>query len=86
MRKKKDVNYKVDGCEIYQLEELYETSDFDALKGSEGIIEYLDTAEEEHALISTDYDFNTSKPYTHVDIHPSLMLGVMGNQIVFSRK
>ena len=81
--KKKDTNYKVDGCKIYELEELYGTSNFDDLKGSEGIIEYLDTAEEESALISSDYDFNTSKPYTHVDIHPSLMLGVMGNQIVF---
>ena len=81
--KKKDTNYKVDACKIYELEELYGTSNFDDLKGSEGIIEYLDTAEEETALISSDYDFNTNKPYTHVDIHPSLMLGVMGNQIVF---
>jgi len=81
--KKKIVNYKVDDCKIYELNELYETSNFDDLKGSEGIIEYLDTAEEETALISSDYEFNLSKPYTHIDIHPSLMLGVMGNQIVF---
>jgi DNA-directed RNA polymerase II subunit RPB2 len=81
--KKKDPNFQVDSCKIYELNELYETSNFDDLKGSEGIIEYLDTAEEETALISSDYDFNLSKPYTHIDIHPSLMLGVMGNQIVF---
>jgi DNA-directed RNA polymerase II subunit RPB2 len=81
--KKKDPNFQVDSCKIYELNELYETNNFDDLKGSEGIIEYLDTAEEETALISSDYDFNLSKPYTHIDIHPSLMLGVMGNQIVF---
>jgi len=81
--KKQDPNFKVDGCKIYELEELYKTSNFDDLKGSEGIIEYLDTSEEETALISTDYELNLSKPYTHCEIHPSLLLGVMGNQIVF---
>ena len=81
--KKQDPNFKLDGCKIYELEELYKTSNFDDLKGSEGIIEYLDTSEEETALISTDYEFNLSKPYTHCEIHPSLLLGVMGNQIVF---
>jgi DNA-directed RNA polymerase II subunit RPB2 len=60
-----------------------DTNNFDDLKGSQGIIEYLDTAEEECALISSNYNFDTNKPYTHIEIHPSLMLGVMGNQIVF---
>ena len=81
--KKKDLNFQIDSCKIYEINELYETSDFDNLKGSDGIIEYLDTAEEETSLISTSYDFNINKPYTHIEIHPSLMLGVMGNQIVF---
>ena len=43
----------------------------------------MDTAEEECALISSNYNFDKNKPYTHIEIHPSLILGVMGNQIVF---
>ena len=81
--KKKDENYDVNTCKIYKLEELYETDDFSKLENTEGIIDYLDTAEEESTLITTEYDYDESKPYTHVEIHPSLMLGVMGNQVVF---
>jgi len=81
--KKKDTNFKINNCNIYEIDELYETTSFDDLKNTQGIIEYLDTSEEETSLISSDYDFNESKPYTHIDIHPSLLLGVMGNQIVF---
>jgi len=62
---------------------LYDTDDFSKLDNTEGVIDYLDTAEEETTLISMDYELDENKPYTHVEIHPSLMLGVMGNQIVF---
>jgi DNA-directed RNA polymerase II subunit RPB2 len=81
--KKKNENYDVNSCNIYKIEDLYDTDDFSKLENTEGIIDYLDTAEEETALISTEYDFDETKPYTHVEIHPSLMLGIMGNQIVF---
>jgi DNA-directed RNA polymerase II subunit RPB2 len=81
--KKKDSNFKINSCNIYEIDELYETNNFDDLTNSQGIIEYLDTSEEETSLISSDYEFNSNKPYTHIDIHPSLLLGVMGNQIVF---
>jgi len=47
-----------------------------------GIIEYLDTAETETTLIATTEE-NINKFTTHIEIHPSLLLGVMGNQIVF---
>ena len=53
-----------------------------------GSIEYLDTAEENTRLIAnyeenlTDEN-NTLKRYTHVEIHPSLIFGYMGNHIVF---
>ena len=80
---KKYENYDVNDCKIFLLNELYNTDDFSDLEGSKAIIEYIDTAEEETALISTDHGFDKHKPYTHVEIHPSLLLGVMGNQIVF---
>ena len=47
-----------------------------------GIIEYLDTAETETKLIAT-YEDNITKYTTNLEIHPSLLLGVMGNQVVF---
>jgi len=46
------------------------------------IIEYVDTAEEESLLITLSYTAR-DKPYTHIEIHPSILYGFMGNQIVF---
>ena len=80
---KKIKEFDVNNCNIYDITELYETDNFDNLEPTEGIIDYVDTSEEEMALISTEYEFDKKKPYTHVEIHPSLLLGVMGNQIVF---
>ncbi len=81
--KKKIDSFNPNNCDIYKINELYDTNNFDDLNASQGIIEYLDTAEEECALISSNYNFDKDKPYTHIEIHPSLILGVMGNQIVF---
>jgi DNA-directed RNA polymerase II subunit RPB2 len=47
-----------------------------------GIIDYIDTAEAEWKLIAMENsDFKNTK-YTHVEIHPSLCLGIMGNQSI----
>jgi DNA-directed RNA polymerase II subunit RPB2 len=81
--KKKDENYSLTNCKLYSLKELYDIDNVDKLNGSEAFIEYLDTSETEGALISNEYEFDSNKPYTHAEIHPSLILGVMGNQIVF---
>ena len=81
--KKKDDNYDVNTCKYYKLNELYDTDDFEKVENTEAIIDYIDTTEEESALISSDYTLQENIPFTHVEIHPSLLLGVMGNQIVF---
>ena len=48
------------------------------------IIDYLDTSEEESALIATKpADIKMNKYYTHCEIDPSLILGVMGNSIIY---
>ena len=47
-----------------------------------GIIEYLDSAESETALISHNEE-SIQKYTSHIEIHNSLILGIMGNQIVF---
>ena len=83
---KKDKNYKPDGCHLYKnIDDLYDTNDLNKLDKSKAIIEYIDTAEEETALIAMNVNDlkDTSRKYTHLEIHPSLILGVMGNQIIF---
>ena len=45
------------------------------------ILEYIDNAEAETLYISTNY-YKLSPDHTHLEIHPSLMLGVMGNQVM----
>jgi len=85
--KKADEAFASNKNKVYTLEELYgksgEVND-KSLATEKAIIEYIDSSEENVSYISS-----TLKPsfkgtdYTHVDIHPSLMLGVMGNQIIF---
>jgi len=56
---------------------------------NEAILEYLDVSEEENAQIANNMqNFMSSQDsyaiqYTHMEIHPSLLLGVMGNCIIF---
>lgn len=48
------------------------------------VVDYLDTSESENALIAFNLDqVKTNKYYTHLEIDPSLLLGVMGNSIIF---
>ena len=74
----------LDPCRIYRLGELYSgATDFSALTSSRAIVEYLDTNESESALIAMFPRDVVPGKTTHVEIHPSLIFGVMGNQIVF---
>ena len=82
--KKTDTNFTVESCLLYDTaEELYGIKSLDSLKSSQAVIEYIDTTEGEGSLIATNSNDLASKPYTHIEIHPSLILGVMGNQVVF---
>ena len=82
--KKESANYDVNNCTVYKsVSDLYDVSDLSKLQGMEGIIDYIDTAETEGALIAFNGDDLDKKPYTHMEIHPSLIFGVMGNQVVF---
>ena len=54
------------------------------LHKNKAIVDYVDTSEEETALIAINPDdLKKSKYYTHMEIDPSLILGVMGNQIIY---
>ena len=81
---KKDKDYRLDGCKIYDtVGVLYEADDISKLKATQAVIEYIDNAEEESALIAFPRSDLEGKLYTHMEIHPSLIFGVMGNQVVF---
>jgi DNA-directed RNA polymerase II subunit RPB2 len=57
---------------------------YNKLQKYKSVVDYLDTAEEESSLIANQSDDNKkNKYYTHVEIDPSLILGVMGNLIIY---
>ena len=47
------------------------------------LVEYIDTSEEEGTMISASINKATKKKLTHIEIHPSFLLGAMGNQVVY---
>ena len=48
------------------------------------MIEYLDNSEVDMCFITSSIDnLADNHEYTHLEIHPSVMFGIMGNQVVF---
>jgi DNA-directed RNA polymerase II subunit RPB2 len=87
---KTDENFKTKNNKIYDLNSLYKDigSDkdliLDKLQHSKSMVDYVDTSEEETLLIAvTNDDLQKSKWYTNMEIDPSLILGVMGNMIIY---
>ena len=87
--KKNDENYNVRNNILYDINDIYPGYDtldkiLDFFKTNRAIVDYIDTAEEESALIATRVaDLKANKYYTHCEIDPSLMFGVMGNSIIY---
>jgi DNA-directed RNA polymerase II subunit RPB2 len=89
-KEKSDPQFSIKNNKIYEINDLYpDIGDnqeiiYNALQKNKSVVDYLDTTEEETALIAiTQDDLKKSKYYTHIEIHPSLLLGVMGNQIIY---
>ena len=53
------------------------------LSANKAILEYIDTSEAETLYITSSINVKPGHTYTHCEIHPSLILGIMGNQIIF---
>ena len=52
--------------------------------GKMAVVDYLDTSEESsHYIATVPEDLKVNKYYTHLEIHPSLLLGILGNSIIF---
>ena len=87
---KSDDNFNTKNNQIYDLKKLYPnigTSKEEILvklQQYKALLDYVDTAEEEAALIAINMDdLKKNKYYTHLEIDPSLILGVMGNLIIY---
>ena len=73
----------INDCNYYEkINDLYNVTDLESLKSKQGIIDYIDTAESETSLIATSLN-NIVNNTTNLEIHSSLILGIMGNQVVF---
>ena len=65
---------------------LPESITFEKMMNRAAVVEYIDASEENNALFAFRPDDKVkpgSAQFTHSDIHPSLMFGVMGNLISF---
>lgn len=87
--KKAFADFSIKRNKIYDINELYpDLNSLDKIEKtfekSRSVIEYVDTSEEEGLLIAAKLDdLKKSKFYTHMEIDPSLILGVMGNLIIY---
>ena len=86
--KKSDENFKTKNNKLYDPNELYRDHSSENmlqhLNRNKSVVDYIDTSEEETALIATNVDdLLKTKWYTHLEIDPSLILGVMGNMIIY---
>ena len=81
---KKKKTFNANQCETYiKVKDLYDVNDLELLKNEQAVIEYIDTAEEESALIAIEFSQISNKDYTHMEIHPSFLFGIMGNLIIY---
>ena len=54
----------------------------ESLKKNASFVDYLDSSEEESSLIATNiHDLKKNSYYTHMEIDPSLLLGILGNMV-----
>ena len=87
LKKKSDEGFNIKNNKLYDLTDLYDDigeNVMNVLQKNKSIVDYVDTSEEESALIAINPDdLKKSKYYTHMEIDPSLILGVMGNQIIY---
>jgi DNA-directed RNA polymerase II subunit RPB2 len=90
--KKKDPYFNANSYKIYELPELYENMDSESNPArlrkfleEKAILDYVDTNETEDALIALNAnELNTKDSrHTHLEIHESLVFGMMCNLINF---
>jgi DNA-directed RNA polymerase II subunit RPB2 len=87
--KKNDELFNLRNNILYDVNVLYPGYDtldkiLEFFERNRAIVDYMDTSEEESALIATFANtIPSNKFYTHCEIDPSLIFGVMGNSIIY---
>ena len=84
--KKEESTFSFKENKIYEINELFSLNDNSDshLEKNASILDYIDTAEEESAFIANSVEeLESNNYYTNMEIDPSLLLGVMGNQIIY---
>ena len=83
--KKKIDDFDINGNKFYDIKELYGEKKEEELIKNLCVIDYVDSSEANTSMVSVENkNFKESKiRYTHHEIHPSFLLGVMGNQITY---
>jgi len=84
-------NFKIDNYGFYKLSELYSTNGennpnkLQRFLDHKSIIDYVDNNECEGALIALDdaQRNKKDKDYTHMEVHPATIMGVMGSLIPY---
>jgi DNA-directed RNA polymerase II subunit RPB2 len=87
---KADEKFNTKNNKIYDIKTLYphigssKEQVYNNLQTNKSLVDYVDTAEEETALIAINpEDLKKSRFYTHMEIDSSLILGVMSNLTIY---
>ena len=86
---KLDPNYDIGRNKMYSdISELYSIPSsqqvMEVLTKNAALVDYIDVSEEENTLIAPSMEIcKTNKYYTHVEIDPSLIFGIMGNSVIY---
>ena len=88
--KRRDANFETNVPKIRELPELYEgvavetnPAKLERFLMEKAVIDYIDPSESEDALIALNSDEASAEKHTHVEIHESLVFGMMCNLIIF---
>ena len=95
-KEKTNGNDKINTDTYYQISDLYNDLKDDLgtistlkkleskFEATSSIVDYLDCSEESSQLIAiTLNELKTKKYATHLEIHPSLLFGILGNSVIF---
>jgi DNA-directed RNA polymerase II subunit RPB2 len=80
-----DTNFNLRNNIVYFNEnDLYSDTSIETLTSNSAIIDYIDVSEEESSLIAINIEnVDKNNYYTHCEIEPSLIYGIMGNSIIY---
>ena len=78
----KKEDYNRNNNMVYTVKSLYGNKTTEDLQTNKAIVEYLDSSEINTSLIASSF-IDIKKNSTHMDIHPSFLFGILGNQVMF---